>query len=124
MDFLDFEISLNEESAPAPWPQKMASDEFIQKTKAMLKGILDEYSSCWSNKFNEEDESNVCERCGGGTQIVQGGDIVDCTSCDGTGQSSERVFDQDRFVEFMEHSVMFGDEPFLELMECEIIEEQ
>jgi len=106
-------------------PMPMTKDEFIQKTKAMLSAIMDRYTMCWSNRFEEDDESeeNSCPRCGGFTQIEQGGYIVDCYSCKGTGLSNERVFDKDGFVEFMEHTVMFGTEPFLELMECEILPE-
>lgn len=104
-------------------PKPMAKDEFILKTKALLSAIMEGYSAHWRDKFSEDDEDNACERCGGGTQIEQGGDIVDCPSCKGTGVSSERVFDGDGFVEFMEHEVMFGTEPFLELMECEILPE-
>jgi len=115
---LDLEV---EETENTPMP--ITKDQFIEKTKAMLRVIMDGYTSHWSNKFNENDESeeNVCLRCNGFTQIEQGGDSVDCYLCNGTGVNSERVFDHDGFLEFMEHTVMFGNEPFLELMECEII---
>ena len=118
----DFE-SLLENSNTESGQKPMSKDEFIQKTKAMLLGIMHNYSMHWSNKFDENDESeeNSCSRCGGFTQIEQGGYIVDCPSCEGTGLSSERVFYTDGFVEYMEHTVMFGTEPFLELMECEIM---
>lgn len=101
----------------------MTNAEFVEKTKTMLRHIIEGYSAHWRNKFSEEDDpNNVCQRCGGGTQIVQGGDVVDCTSCNGTGLSSERIFDVEGFADFMEHEVFFGDQPFVELMECKIIE--
>lgn len=120
---IDFDTLL-EDNNTETGPKPMTKDEFIQKTKAMLSAIIDGYSGHWSNRFEEDDESeeNSCPRCGGFTQIERGGYVVDCTSCKGTGLSNERVFDKDGFVEFMEHTVMFGTEPFLELMECEIIE--
>ena len=100
----------------------MTKGEFIEKTKSMLRNIIDKYSQCWSNRFSEDDESeeNSCPRCGGFTEILQGGYSVSCPSCKGTGLSNERVFDKDEFIDFMEHEVMFGREPFLNLMECEV----
>ena len=105
---------------------KMTSEEFILKTKAMLKNILDEWSNSHSRKFDTEDDSeeNVCDRCGGYTQIEQGGEIVDCHNCDGTGQSNEVVFDTESFLEFMTHTVIFGNEPFYKLMESEIVDKK
>lgn len=105
-------------------PIKMTSEEFVLKTKALLKNILDEWSDSHSRKFDAEDDSegNVCDRCDGYSQIEQGGDIVDCNVCDGTGQNNEVVFDTESFSEFMTHTVIFGSEPFYELMECEILE--
>lgn len=119
----DFESLLGDNNTETS-PMSMTKDEFIQKTKAMLSAIMDGYSMHWSNRFSEDGDSgeNSCLRCGGFTQIEQGGYIVDCTSCEGTGLSSERVFDEEGFVEFMEHTVLFGTEPFLELMNCEILE--
>lgn len=117
---LDLNLEVEElENMPAP----ITKDEFIQKTKALLSVIMDGYKSHWSVKFNEDDDSedNVCSRCNGFTQIEQGGDTVDCYMCNGTGASMEKVFDHDGFLEFMEHTIIFGSEPFLELMECEII---
>lgn len=120
---IDFKVLL-EDNDTETGPKPMTKDEFIQKAKAILSTIMDGYTMHWSNRFSEDDESdeNQCHRCGGWMQIEQGGNIVDCYSCKGTGLSNERVFDTDGFVEFMEHTVMFGTEPFLELMECEILE--
>ena len=103
---------------------KMTKDEFILKTRAMLQKVWDGYGNHWHNKFNEDDESeeNTCTRCGGFTQIEQGGETVDCTNCGGTGMNSERVFDTETFMEFFEHEVMFGNEPFFDLIHCEIVE--
>jgi len=106
-------------------PPKMTKDEFIQKTRSMLQLIIDGYSSNWKDKYNEDDEEseeNTCSRCGGFTQIEQGGETVDCTSCGGTGINGERVFDKETFVEFIEHDVIFGEQPFLDLLHCEIVD--
>lgn len=107
-------------------PIKMTSKEFVLKTKTMLKNILDEWSNSHSRKFDTEDDSeeNVCDRCGGYAQIEQGGDIVDCNVCDGTGQNNEVVFDTESFLEFITHTVIFGSEPFYELMECELVDKK
>lgn len=105
---------------------EMTNEEFVTKTKAMLKNILDEYSNSHSRKFDTEDdnEENVCDRCNGYSQIEQGGEIVDCNICDGTGQNNEVVFDTESFSEFIEHTVMFGNEPFYELLECTVIDKK
>lgn len=106
-------------------PVTMTKNEFIQKTKSMLSDILNEYSECCGNKptYDDDSEESVCQRCGGGTQIIQGGEIVDCTSCNGTGISKDRVFKTERFVEFIEHTVMFGPQPFLDLLHCDVVQE-
>jgi DnaJ-class molecular chaperone len=119
-DIFDTDFTMEENSQL----RKMTKDEFIQKTRSMLQAIMDEYSSNWKDKFDEDDESeeNTCSRCGGFTQIEQGGETVDCTSCNGTGLSSERVFDTENFMEFMEHDVIFGEQPFLDLLHCEIVD--
>ena len=104
---------------------KMTKEEFIAKTKKMLELILSEYTSCWSRRFCEEDESeeNICPSCNGFLHIEQGGETVDCPVCKGTGLSFETVFDSESFLEFIEHGVIFGDQPFLNLLHCEIEDE-
>jgi len=102
---------------------EMTSDEFIKKTKEMLQNILADYTSRWKRKYDEDDESeeNCCSRCGGCLYIEQGGDIVDCYVCNGTGINTDTIFDAEGFCEFIEHEVIFGNEPFLELIEAQII---
>lgn len=119
-DIFNTDFTMEENSQPP----KMTKDEFIQKTRLMLQAIMDGYSSNWKGKFDEDDESeeNTCTRCGGFTQIEQGGNTVDCTSCGGTGMNYERVFDTENFVEFIEHGVIFGEQPFLDLLHCEIVD--
>lgn len=100
-----------------PQEIRMTKDEFITKTKEMLNLIYNEYVDSYRDV--EEDES--CKRCGGFCYIEEGGETVECYSCNGEGVEIGRVFDKDSFVEFMEHEVMFGGQPFLELLECKII---
>jgi hypothetical protein len=105
-------------------PIKMTRDEFIKKTKSMLKLILEEYSKNWKNKYSDSDDEiddSICNRCNGFLFIEQGGiGDVDCPNCNGTGLNSERIFDVQSFMEFLENDVMFGDQPFLNLLNCEI----
>ena len=112
-----------EESLELP---KMTKDEFIQKTRSMLQVIMDGYSSNWKDKYNEEDEENeenTCSRCNGFLYICEGGvGDVDCPSCKGTGFNNERIFDAENFIEFVEHDVIFGEQPFLDLLYCEIVD--
>lgn len=121
-DFFDLDNNLNDDVNIAS-PPNMTKDEFIQKTRSMLQLILDEYTRNWKDTFDEEDESdeNICTRCSGFTQIEQCGETVDCTSCGGTGMNSERVFDAESFLEFIEHDMIFGSQPFLDLLYCEVV---
>lgn len=115
----DFTTEINSQ------PPKITKDEFIQKTRSMLQAIMEEYSRSWKNKYNEVDDEtgeNTCSRCGGFTQIEQGGETIDCTSCNGTGINYERVFDSETFLDFMEHNVIFGEQPFLDLLHCDIVD--
>ena len=119
-DIFNTDFTMEENSQPP----KMTKDEFIQKTRSMLQAIMDGYSSNWKDKFNEDDESeeNTCSRCNGFLYICEGGGgDVDCPSCNGTGLNGERVFDTENFVEFIEHGVIFGEQPFLDLLHCEIV---
>ncbi|MBK9258138.1 MAG: hypothetical protein IPM42_22085 [Saprospiraceae bacterium] len=103
-------------------PPKMTKDEFIAKAKKLLAKIDMKYSQHWKDKPDDNEEA-VCSRCGGFTQIEQGGDIVDCHMCKGTGEAQgERVFDSEGFLEVIEHEIMFGSEPFFELINCEIVD--
>ncbi len=108
---------------PDQGPPQMTKDEFIEKAKIVLRKIMDGYSRHWKDHFDESEE-NQCSRCSGFTQIIQGGEIADCPSCKGTGMNSERVFDIEGFSEFIEHEVLFGELPFLELLECEILKDE
>ena len=121
-DIFNTDFTMEENSQPP----KMTKDEFIQKTRSMLQAIMDGYCSNWKDKYSEEDEEseeNTCTRCNGFLYIEQGGvGDVDCPSCNGTGLKSERVFDTENFVEFIEHGVIFGEQPFLDLLHCEIVD--
>jgi len=122
-DIFDLKVELELENSQ---PLKMTKDEFIKKTRLLLQLILDEYGRNWKDRFTEDDEEteeNTCTRCNGFLYIEQGGEgDVNCTSCNGTGVSSERVFDKETFLEFIEHDVIFGEEPFLNLLHCEIFD--
>ena len=120
-DIFNTDFTMEENSQPP----KMTKDEFIQKTRSMLQAIMDGYTINWKDKYSEEDEENTCTRCNGFLYIEQGGvGDGDCPSCNGTGLNSERVFDTENFVEFIEHGVIFGEQPFLNLLHCEIVDNE
>lgn len=116
MDGFDFNIvdgSGSEEGRPV-----FSSDEFVSKTKDMLRFIENGYSSFWKIPEYSEDALE-CTTCGGFLYVCQGGVAdLDCPSCDGTGKDLEKVFDAEGFSEFIEHSVMYGNQPFNELIHC------
>lgn len=95
----------------------MTKDDFIAKTKELLKNILEKYSEC-----HVSDGEGGCYQCNGNAYIERGGDIVDCSTCKGTGERGEPVFNSGKFLEFIEHEIMFGESPFLELIHVEVIE--
>lgn len=112
-DIFNTDFTMEENSQPP----KMTKDEFIQKTRSMLQVIMDGYISNW------KDKENTCSRCNGFLYICEGGvGAVDCPSCKGTGRINVRVFDTENFVEFIEHGVIFGEQPFLNLLHCEIVD--
>ena len=102
--------------------ETMTADEFILKTKKLLQLILDEYSRSWKLiESEDEDGERLCKRCSGFTYIEQGGYAdVECPSCNGTGNDCTQVFDSEEFIETLEQNIMFGKEPFLELLHCKI----
>lgn len=84
----------------------------------VVKNLLAHYKD-----EDDESEENICSRCNGFLYICEGGvGDVDCPSCKGTGLNSERVFDTENFVEFIENGVIFGEQPFLDLLHCEIVD--
>jgi len=105
---------------------KMTKDEFIEKTRSMLDLVLYEYCKNLKDKFTEDDaetQENTCARCNGFLYIEEGGTgDVSCPSCNGNGINNERVFDKETFLEFIEHDLIFGGQPFLDLLHCEIVE--
>ena len=99
---------------------RMSKDTFIKHSKELLEAIDDTYTECWEDKITDDSEDNICTNCNGGLYVVEGGDVIDCRSCNGTGQNYERVFNSEKFLDFIEHSVMFGGMPFYELKDCDI----
>jgi hypothetical protein len=49
---------------------------------------------------------------------------TDCIMCNGEGIECVKIFDSEEFADLIVEEVIFGREPFLELLECEIIEER
>jgi len=103
---------------------EITKEDFMQKAKEMLNAVYNAYCSAIKKKFEDEDDSenNCCDRCGGMLCIEDGGDVIDCPSCNGTGQNNTMVFDKEQFIEDIEHGIIFGNTPFLSLLNCKIIE--
>ena len=59
------------------------ADSFYSLANNSVKVIEDHQT-----KLNEGEEKDVCDRCNGFTQIEQGGNIVDCYACNGSGEKS------------------------------------
>jgi len=111
-------------------PPMMTNEQFVVESKKMLKFIMDEYSKHFISpdienlKEDEIEEIPSCGTCHGFLYYESGGNIEDCTSCNQTGLDLEPIFDSEGFSEFMEHTVIFGSQPFLELMYCDITKDE
>lgn len=107
------------------FPLKITKNDFIEETRLILQTIFDGYKNNLEFKFNEDDESeeNNCFTCNGYGYICENGvSDIDCPSCKGTGASNERILNKEKFIEFIENDIIFGDNIFLELLDCEIID--
>ena len=99
---------------------EMTINEFLKKTKDLLSLIDSKYGDFYTPKYEEDSEENECSRCHGFTQVEEGGEIIDCGNCNGTGESTDVVFDAIGFSEFIEHGIMFTDTTFYDLINCNI----
>jgi len=81
----------------------------IERLKRDCLEAQKKYDECWEDQpFDENDEKFTCTRCGGMLYIEQGGEVVDCTSCGGTGvQKPERIFNAQKFGEWIETNPFF-----------------
>lgn len=108
-------LALNGEGLPVydihrPIIQKVLNESpstDVSGLREALEKIKKEYKECWKHEPRLPDEEiESCERCGGMTQIEQGGDIVDCYVCAGTGEKkAEKYFDAEQFVDFIESQI-------------------
>ncbi len=102
---------------------KMSSAEFVDKTQTMLNEILTEYGKSWYNRELEDSETEIapCGKCKGNGCFNLGEKEINCVVDRENGSCYERCFDAQNFIEFMENEILFGDKPFLELSQCEVI---
>lgn len=104
---------------------ELTKDDFIKKTKELLTKIDKIYGNCWEQQEIDEDSEEYpsCTRCGGFTQIEQGGESVDCNYCRGTGiEPLEMFFNYENFSEEIKDNIIEGDTNFYELLGCKIKE--
>lgn len=101
---------------------EFTKDEFIIKAKALLTKMLELYQNSHDAFNDDENEESTCSRCNGFLYIEQGGvGDVDCPNCNGTGKNLDVKLDVELFAENIEHKIIFGSEPFFELINCKII---
>lgn len=115
MSFFDEDFEENDLSKVDLKP--MTKDDFIAKTRELLKSILEKYSEC-----HVPDGEGSCYQCNGNAYIERGGEIIDCSTCKGTGEGGDVVFNYEKFLYFVEHEIMFGSSPFLDLINVDVIE--
>lgn len=117
-DFFDKEFEPTEEKAI-----EFTKDEFIAKAKALLLKIQKGHIECYVPVKDENGKNEDCSRCGGMLYIEEGGNVVDCRSCNGTGEEMVNALDETAFCEFIEHEIIWSDEPFFDLINCTIKDE-
>ena len=84
--------------------------DILETIKTICNKADKKYGECWEDQPVDESEENSCDRCGGFLYIEQGGDVVDCPYCKGTGQNlPERIFNQQKFGEWVEENPFFCD---------------
>jgi hypothetical protein len=117
---MEFDDLFNDDDMTFLEPIKLSKDEFIIKTKKLIEDIMQEYGQCFESYNPEIQDPPNCNRCHGWTQIEQGGETVDCYVCNGEGIIKYAELNKERFVQFLEESILFND--FNELLSCEISE--
>ena len=117
-DFFDKDFEPTEEKVI-----EFTKDEFIEKAKALLKKLEQGHIGCYVPVKDENGENEDCTRCGGMLYIEDGGEVRDCHACNGTGESIYNALDETAFCEFIEHEIVWSNEPFFDLINCSIKEE-
>ena len=110
----DFEIS-------AP---KMTAEDFITQTKKVLNEINRKYSQSWYNRRIEDSEVEIapCDNCKGTGRFKISEKEIECAMDSEQAQCYERCFDGDTFLDFMIQEIIFGNHPFFDLIDCEIVD--
>ena len=101
--------------------EQITKEDFIKKDKHLLEKLINGHSKYFKKVFNEDEveEQESCTACNGFIYREQGGDIVECTACDGTGLKSDTQFDSDGFAEFFQEEMLLGEDSLLDLIYCE-----
>jgi hypothetical protein len=114
-DFFDEDFEPTEEKVI-----EFTKDEFIAKAKALLQKIEKGHTDCYVPVKGKDGENEDCRSCNGMLAKIEGGNVVDCRSCDGTGENRNHALDETAFCEFIEHEIVWSDEPFFDLINCNI----
>ncbi len=89
---------------------KMTPDEFITKTKALLKLIDKAYATSWTTRWLEENEYEIapCGKCTGNSCFIKDGKEIQCVQDRSEGDCFERFLDHEQFTASIEN-IMFID---------------
>lgn len=80
--------------------------EGLEHYRADAKRLTDAFNACWEDVPLTGDEPN-CQRCGGMLYIEQGGEIVDCSSCNGEGvQRPPKNFNAEKWAELQDCEII------------------
>lgn len=113
-----------------PEEPSYTKDRFIELSKKALKSIEEAHASCWETPVlnfesmtDEEIESlPMCSTCNGTLYYNAGGNIEDCDRCH-EGVEVNPVFNAELFAEKMQQIMFESDDPFFELLHCDINED-
>lgn len=101
---------------------EMSKDKYITEAKKLFQLINKCYADSWVYPSEDLEEDLPCRRCGGFTQVIEGGESVDCSNCHGTGSDPiQKVFDHKHFSTGMEEIIFdSASSKFYELLSCKI----
>lgn len=118
-DIFDFNL---EDKTP-----EMSSDEFVNKTKALLNKITNAYwTESWYDRRITDEEYKIapCEGCKGDGCFVKDDIHVQCVADKEEGVCYEKCFDEGLFAQLIKEEIIEGyNSPIYDLINCKIKKE-
>lgn len=101
---------------------KMTPEDFVTKTKELLKLIDKEYAMSWRVRWLEESEYDLapCDGCIGSNCFIKDGKKIDCAQNKSEAECYERVFDDAQFAAQVENIMFDANSDFYSLIQARV----